>query len=514
MNTRTLIVPSRWALHVSASSTLRVMIVRFAVSAVAAVSGLFLLGLAFYGEPAVYLRQARDQWDALLDRPPADQPLAERPADERSAVGRPAGGNLADDRAAGPGSAPAADPAAERAAQLQREVARLREQLAVREQATAALEAAPPADDADAQRAAKLQQEVTHLREQLAARQQAAAIDAPAHDAPVASAPVQPPAAQPTSAQPTLAQPTGAQPNGAGADSGASGIAPGMASGLVQNPSAAAPLPVPPIPTPPPDQQAAASQPSLPQASAMPEAVQQSSPAPEQVTKPPGFGVTSRAGAHDADQSRSQAAVSSEAARPQQPAPRVVEIPERHVAATERSARTEPIRLPPPAPARPSAIQRPVPAPPALPQLASRGDDEDDAQSVLARLRQGSEPPAQTAPLQELPPSAPSPSLHRLIAARAALAGGRVEDARRLLQEAQLQLVFRPVTTDGDPTPAAGRGAADVAHALEALSANDIPLGQRYIGVAVDELSGRQIAPPVQETDRRGSGYAPAYPPR
>ena len=49
---------------------------RFAISGVAAVSGLLLLTLAFYGQPAVYLRQARDQWDELMDRP-----IANRPAD-------------------------------------------------------------------------------------------------------------------------------------------------------------------------------------------------------------------------------------------------------------------------------------------------------------------------------------------------------------------------------------------------------------------------------------------------
>jgi hypothetical protein len=49
--------------------------VRFAIPAVAAVSGLFLLTLAFYGQPAVYLQQARDQWDELMDRPIANPPL-------------------------------------------------------------------------------------------------------------------------------------------------------------------------------------------------------------------------------------------------------------------------------------------------------------------------------------------------------------------------------------------------------------------------------------------------------
>jgi hypothetical protein len=59
---------------------------RLAISAVAAVSGLFLLALAFYGQPAVYLRQARDQWDELMDRPVADRVAAsDGEAEERAA---------------------------------------------------------------------------------------------------------------------------------------------------------------------------------------------------------------------------------------------------------------------------------------------------------------------------------------------------------------------------------------------------------------------------------------------
>src|SRR5450432_2151952 len=84
---------------------------RFAISAVAAGSGLVLLGLAFYGQPAVYLRQAGEQWDALMDRPVADQ-RAEADAEADS----------------------------ERAARLQGEVARLEAELAARQ----AVPASPP----------------------------------------------------------------------------------------------------------------------------------------------------------------------------------------------------------------------------------------------------------------------------------------------------------------------------------------------------------------------------------
>ncbi|HBK06618.1 MAG TPA: hypothetical protein DDZ81_12245 [Acetobacteraceae bacterium] len=365
------------------------IIVRFAVSAVAAVSGLFLLGLAFYGQPAVYLRQARDQWNVIMDRP------AEDPAQE-----------------------PAADPNADRAARLQQEVARLREELAVSQQA--------------------------------ASKPEAPAIPAPIE-------PVAPPKPPETAAAPPAPVPA---------------------------PAPAAPPPTPaPIREEPKAQAAAEPQPIMPE--------------------PP---------------------------MSKQPPSQAIEVPERPVAAVEpRPVKVEPPKPPPSVPAKPVVAQRPVPAPPVLPQSPPR-QEADDTQSVLARLRQGTVPPqVETAPLRDTTPSAPSlsapslsapsssapsPSLPGLVAARAALSSGRVESARRLLQEVQLQLVFRPVTPDGDPTPSAGRGAANVAHALDALSANDIGLAQRYVAVAVDDLSGKQTSPPIQQSVRRGSGYAPAYPPR
>jgi hypothetical protein len=104
--------------------------------------------------------------------------------------------------------------------------------------------------------------------------------------------------------------------------------------------------------------------------------------------------------------------------------------------------------------------------------------------------------------------------LHRLGAARTALANGQIEDARRLLQQIQLQLVFGPIDAPGGAPPVSAKGAADIADALDALSANDVPLSQRYIDVATGDLSGNPTSVPVQESNRRISGYAPAYPPR
>ena len=75
-NTTTFLAAGRQVLHFfDHAYTEREIDVRFAISAVAAVSGLFLLALAFYGQPAVYLQEARDQWDELMDRPVAHGPL-------------------------------------------------------------------------------------------------------------------------------------------------------------------------------------------------------------------------------------------------------------------------------------------------------------------------------------------------------------------------------------------------------------------------------------------------------
>ncbi len=187
-------------------------------------------------------------------------------------------------------------------------------------------------------------------------------------------------------------------------------------------------------------------------------------------------------------------------------APTVVVVPERHEAA---SPPVTVERHEPAAPPERHAAARPPP--PAL-RPAPR-QETDNAQSVLARLRQAS--PAAGV---EVPPQAerinrgPSPSLRRLIAARSALAGGQIEETRRLLQEAQLQLVFRPVgSTEDDPAPA-GKAASDVAHALDALSGNDVPLSRSYIDRAVEDASGRAAETPGPQEAPAASGYAPAYP--
>jgi hypothetical protein len=83
-----------------------------------------------------------------------------------------------------------------------------------------------------------------------------------------------------------------------------------------------------------------------------------------------------------------------------------------------------------------------------------------------------------------------------------------------MLQQIQLQLVFGPIDAPGEAPQVSARGAADIAHALDALSANDVALSRRYIDAATGDLAGNPTNPPIQESSRRVSGYAPAYPPR
>jgi hypothetical protein len=202
--------------------------------------------------------------------------------------------------------------------------------------------------------------------------------------------------------------------------------------------------------------------------------------------------------------------VASKAIVAQRPVPTPPPLPQ---AASTQVPLQQPL-LPQPPPPQPSLAQ------PSTAQPSPPRQEADDTQSVLARLRQlaPSAVPAQQSEAPPAPDPRPrltlSPSLSRLSAARGALANGQIEDARRLLQQAQLQLVFGSVDGPSEDPLTAVKGAADVARALDALSANDVPLSRRFVDVAVGDLSGNPTTPPIQETNRRVSGYAPAYPSR
>lgn len=164
-----------------------------------------------------------------------------------------------------------------------------------------------------------------------------------------------------------------------------------------------------------------------------------------------------------------------------------------------------------------------VPVPPPLPkpkpEPAAVRTEPDDMASVLTRLRQRPGTPVVVASADAVPPAAPqnrapSPSGQRLAMARTALMKGRIDDARRMLQEVQLQLVFRPVNPSDDDRQASGQSTADVARALGALSSNDTAQSQHYIERAMAAVSGASPQRTDSASGQLAGGYAPAYPPR
>jgi uncharacterized protein YjbI with pentapeptide repeats len=428
---------------------------RFAISAVAAMSGLVLLGLAFYGQPAVYLRQAGEQWDALMDRPPGDQRVDEGDGD------------------------------GERAARLQAEVARLEAELAARQAPQRQADTSsrgfgtptmiiPEQRDAPAESARGTSEQA---RNEQARTEQAKAEQARTEQARTEQAKAE----QAEQARTEQAKAEQARVEQAKAEQARTEQAKAEQARVEQAKAEQARA-----------EQAKAEQARAEQAKAQQARVEQAKAEQartEQAKAEQARAEQARVEKGRADQARAEQAKAQQAARTEQ-------------------AKAEPANPP-----KAAVVQRPLPAPPPPPSSSPPRQEADDAQSVLARLRQSS--PGQrgdtTATAETRPAPVASPSLPRLNAARSALASGRIEDARRLLQEAQLQLVFGPA---GDNVPSAGRGAADVARALDALSANDIPLGRRFVDIAMGDLSGNPMNLTAQEAGRRASGYAPAYPPR
>jgi hypothetical protein len=107
------------------------------------------------------------------------------------------------------------------------------------------------------------------------------------------------------------------------------------------------------------------------------------------------------------------------------------------------------------------------------------------AEAVLNRLRHS--PPSDTTTV-DATDAQPQPSASpggRLSDARRALRTGRIDEARSLLEQAQVQLVFRPVNTSGDMDPRGSVAAGDVAEALSMLNSGDIPDAERYVDLAM-----------------------------
>ena len=474
---------------------------RFAISAVAAVSGLFLLALAFYGQPAVYLREARDQWDELMDRPVAHAPAVSYGNSE------------------------------ERAAQARHDAALPREDLAER-QGTAQPQAPAVALSAPSEPAVNPRIASPSPGEELPLPTGST----PQPPAPAASAlpPPQPEASRPT--PPALA--VGAEPPPT-----PPGIKLPPQDEAAMEPATAPPEQVEPHalklgqagseqtkspPQPAPEQLKS----ELPK----PEAGKSQPAKPQQVKPEPPRPEPSKSAQLKAEPPKPEPSRSEQARSESQKSEPKLTVANKSLPAQKAPPPLPPLPQPPvQQPSSPPSLQPSLQQPPSQPPLQLQAllrqppppqqqsptrQEGDDTQSVLARLRQLS-PPTATAPQADTSPApdvrprqTSSSPLPRLNSARVALTSGQIEDARRLLQQVQLQLVFGPVDGPVEAPQAAAKGAIDVARALDALSANDVSLSRRYIDVAVGDLSGTPTNPPIQQTDKRLSGYAPAYPPR
>jgi hypothetical protein len=215
-----------------------------------------------------------------------------------------------------------------------------------------------------------------------------------------------------------------------------------IAQASVQPAALPLPPPLPPNPPPPsPPIAADASAPSLPQAAAQ-----------------TGAPIAGRLAAGNPERGRSQLTEQSDSGALQ--------------AALER-LRHEP---------RAAAPQ----APPPGPDNTARGDDAAPMRSADAAFGQA---PRQNGPRV------------RLGLARDALQAGRIEEARQYLEQAQLQLVFRPVTPTGDESPGHSRIAGDVASALSMLGAGNTDGALQYLNRAMAETQPGGLPPP------QGFGY-------
>jgi hypothetical protein len=171
------------------------------------------------------------------------------------------------------------------------------------------------------------------------------------------------------------------------------------------------------------------------------------------------------------------------------------------VTATPKRPRRRP--APPPAPAQAAPLSPPpqiaqLPEPPHVPAMPDPSSRASTA-PMVAGLTPPLSAPQVSPPAPQPPPPQPPPqryasasapvrrisAVDRLAEARTAVVEWRVEDARRDLQAAQLQLVFHP-TDAGPESPRSSQAAGPVGQALAALGYGD---RGRAI-VAIDQALG------------------------
>ena len=139
-------------------------------------------------------------------------------------------------------------------------------------------------------------------------------------------------------------------------------------------------------------------------------------------------------------------------------------------------------------PSRP-AVAPPPPPRPAQASVKPAPAEPDARQAVLARLRRQVPSRVDTSRVDtvQVASDAPRPASprQRLMDARTALAAGRTDEAQHLLEQAQVQLVLRPVSPSQDAPATGSVAAGQVAEALSMLGAGDVLHAIRYINLAV-----------------------------
>ena len=139
-------------------------------------------------------------------------------------------------------------------------------------------------------------------------------------------------------------------------------------------------------------------------------------------------------------------------------------------------------------PSRP-AVAPPTPPRPAQASVKPAPAEPDARQAVLARLRRQVPSRVDTSRVDtvQVASDAPRPASprQRLMDARTALAAGRTDEAQHLLEQAQVQLVLRPVSPSQDAPATGSVAAGQVAEALSMLGAGDVLHAIRYINLAV-----------------------------
>jgi len=270
---------------------------------------------------------------------------------------------------------------------------------------------------------------------------------------------------------------------------------------------------------------AAAAQVALAQATPQPPPAQPQSPQspaaqPQSPASPPSQQSTLQTAPQAPSAPQAQSASAAPPPPQQASPPQGANPPQARAAAPGQMAEAEAQDLPlppppappaPPLPPRPRALAQAGIAPPVtrsepLPGSVY-GQQTDQAnnqalQSVLERLRQRREegaeqspspPPSMAAPPEQSrtyagnapPPAGPR---QRLGLARAALLSGNIGAARQYLEEAQLQLVFRPVTPDSGQVSGSNPVSGDVASALSMLGAGDSNGALEYVDRAMAEV--------------------------